>query len=343
MEIEDRKQLEQRIAELERQLKNERQKQQWALEGEDSGLWEYDIKAKRLTQSSKLEGKWRDANLVVENYREQMKEWNLIHPEDEQVFEAYCDSMDRGDPHIMYEMRILRDNGRFGWIRQEGNTICDEMGVPVKVIGKVLDVTGEKRDNKRLEREVTRDMLTGLYNYDVARKMIEKKLQDPAKEAGALFLMDLDDFAEQNAAYGTVFGDSVLEMAANIVYTSFKAKDIVGRIDGDEFLVYASGICNRKDIENLLNKLMIRLSRFAEEREGNHCSISIGVAISPEDGRSYEKLYHTQILHFTEPKRKERVNTASLTGKRIITPLWGRQAGSWRIRKRIRLWQGRIT
>lgn len=251
MEIEDRKQLEQRIAELERQLKNERQKQQWALEGEDSGLWEYDIKAKRLTQSSKLEGKWKDTNLVVENYREQMKEWNLIHPEDEQVFEAYCDSMDRGDPHIMYEMRILRDNGRFGWIRQEGNTICDEKGVPVKVIGKVLDVTGEKRDNKRLEREVTRDMLTGLYNYDVARKMIEKKLQDPAKEAGALFLMDLDDFAEQNAAYGKVFGDSVLEMAANIVYTSFKAKDIVGRIDGDEFLVYASGICNRKDIEKL--------------------------------------------------------------------------------------------
>ena len=45
MEIEDRKQLEQRIAELERQLKNERQKQQWALEGEDSGLGEYDIKA----------------------------------------------------------------------------------------------------------------------------------------------------------------------------------------------------------------------------------------------------------------------------------------------------------
>ena len=39
MEIEDRKQLEQRIAELERQLKNERQKQQWALEGEDSGVW----------------------------------------------------------------------------------------------------------------------------------------------------------------------------------------------------------------------------------------------------------------------------------------------------------------
>ncbi len=158
MEIEDRKQLEQRIAELERQLKNERQKQQWALEGEDSGLWEYDIKAKRLTQSSKLEGKWRDANLVVENYREQMKERNLIHPEDEQVFEAYCDSMDRGDPHIMYEMRILRDNGRFGWIRQEGNTIYDEKGVPVKVIGKVLDVTGEKRDNKRLECEVTRDL-----------------------------------------------------------------------------------------------------------------------------------------------------------------------------------------
>ena len=133
--------LRKKIEALESQLKVMEQNAELYGSDQDCGLWEYDIKGKRLVQSRKLEGKWSNDNLTVENYREQVREWNLVHPEDIQVFEDFCDSLDRGKAHIMYEMRMLRDNGKFAWLRQEGNTVYDGNGTPVKVVGKVTDIT----------------------------------------------------------------------------------------------------------------------------------------------------------------------------------------------------------
>ncbi|MCM1127226.1 MAG: EAL domain-containing protein [Lachnospiraceae bacterium] len=288
--------LKKKIEALESQLKV-MEKNGGLYDNQDRGLWEYDIKGKRLIQSRKLEGKWSNDNLTVENYREQILEWNLVHPEDIHVFEEFCDSLDRGKAHIMYEIRMLRDNGKFAWLRQEGNTVYDGNGEPVKVIGKVSDVTREKTDRELLEREVTKDALTGLYNLEVAQKMIEKRLMDPEDSeptsTSALMLIDLDDFSRINEAYGHVYGDTVLEMAANIIYTNFKAKDIVCRVFGDEFMVYCPRIGGEDKLGKHINKMLLRFQEFMDERDGQRCSISLGAALFPRDGGNFDELYRS--------------------------------------------------
>lgn len=269
----------------------------------ECGLWEYDIKEKRLIQSRKLEGKWSNDNLIVENYRKQILEWNLIHPEDIQIFEEFCDSLDRGKAHIMYEIRTLRDNGKFAWLRQEGNAIYNGNGEPVKVIGKVTDVTREKNDRDLLEREVTKDVLTGLYNLEVAQKMIEKRIMDTEESDSVLMLIDLDDFGRINKAYGHVYGDTVLETAANIIYTNFKAKDIVSRVSGDEFLVYCSHIGGEAELDRHINKMLLRFQEFMDERDGQKCSISLGAALFPRDGKNFEELYRNADLALYSAKK----------------------------------------
>lgn len=283
--------LRKKIEDLENQLKVMEQNREPYGNHQDCGLWEYDIKEKRLIQSRKLEGKWSNNNLVVEKYREQMLEWNLIHPEDIQVFEEFCDSLDRGKAHIMYEIRTLRDNGKFAWLRQEGNAVYDGNGEPVKVIGKVTDVTREINDRELLEKEVTKDVLTGLYNMEVARKMIEKRIMNPEENDSVLMLIDLDDFGMINEACGHVYGDMVLETAANIIYTNFKAKDIVSRISGDEFLVYCPHIGGEAQLSRHVEKMQRRFQEFMEERDGHKCSISLGAALFPRDGKNFEELY----------------------------------------------------
>ena len=128
--------LERKISELENQLKIEKEKQGTI---EDIGLWEYDIASRRLIQTRKLQEKWSNNNLTVENYREQMKEWDLIHPEDIPLFDEYCDSLDRGDAHVLSELRFLRDSGHFALLRHEGRTIYDEEG---KYTQKILEIYG---------------------------------------------------------------------------------------------------------------------------------------------------------------------------------------------------------
>lgn len=292
------------IKALESQLKVVEQSAESYGSNQDCGLWEYDIKGKRLIQSRKLEGKWSNNNLTVENYWEQMREWNLVHPEDIQIFEDFCDSLDRGKAHIMYEMRMLRDNGKFAWLRQEGNTVYDGNGTPVKVVGKVTDITREKTDRELLEKEVTKDALTGLYNKEVARKMIEKRMMDPDESDSVLMLIDLDDFSSINETYGHVYGDVVLESTANIIYSNFKAKDIVSRISGDEFLVYCPHFGDEARLGKHIDKMLQQFREFMEERDGHKYSFSVGAALFPRDGGNFEELYKNADIALYHAKKK---------------------------------------
>lgn len=139
------KELEKQIDELQKQLEEEKSKQGIISKDSDHGLWEYDIANKKLIMTQKLDGRWSDQGLVVENYREQIKAWKRIFPGDMAIFDAYCDSMDRGEPHILYEFRAMRDDSRFSWLRYEGHTEYDEQGNPVKVVGKTEDITDERQ------------------------------------------------------------------------------------------------------------------------------------------------------------------------------------------------------
>ena len=130
--------LKQRVEELEVQLKIEQQRFEVFTDTSDYSLWEYDIANGRLIQSRKLEGRWSDRNFIIDDYRNQMKKWDLIYSEDLDKFDAFLDSMDRGDAHIVSEFRVLRDDARLAWLRYEGNTVFDSENKPNRVIGKTI-------------------------------------------------------------------------------------------------------------------------------------------------------------------------------------------------------------
>lgn len=283
--------LKKKIEELELQLKLQ-QGSEGQTEEIDCGLWEYIILEKRLVQSKKLGGQFSETSLIVENYREQVRKWNLIYPDDWDIFEAYCDSMDRGDAHLTYELRAMCDDGYFVWYRYEGQTVYNEEGKPIKVVGRTLDITEEKNERDRLEKQVSRDLLTGLYNREIALRMIQRKLPADTQSGGALLVVDIDDFKQINDKFGRLYGDTLLETISGIIYTHFRAKDIVSRVDGDEFLIYCSGIGDETGIRRLIDKLMARFQEFVVDREGNRVGLSAGIAFYPRNGETYADIYH---------------------------------------------------
>lgn len=295
--------LKKKIEELEQQLKQQQEIEAQA-EEIDCGLWEYIIADKRLVQSKKLGGQFSETSLIVENYREQVRKWNLIYPDDWDVFDAYCDSMDRGDAHYTYELRAMCDDGYFVWFRYEGQAVYDEEGKPVKSVGRTLDITEEKNERDRLEKQVSRDLLTGLYNREVALRMIERKLPADMRSGGALLIADIDDFKQINDKFGHLYGDTLLETISGIIYTHFRAKDIVSRVDGDEFLIYCSGIGDETGIRRLMDKLMVRFQEFVVDREGNRVGLSVGIALYPRDGEMYADLYQKACVALTCAKQE---------------------------------------
>ena len=294
--------LKKKIQELEYQLKLQQESEAQA-EEVDCGLWEYIIAEKRLDQSKKLGGQFSETSLIVENYQKQVHEWNLIYPDDWDIFDAYCESMDRGDAHLNFELRAMSDAGYYVWFRYEGQTVFDDAGVPVKVVGRTLDITEEKNERDRLEKQVSRDLLTGLYDKEIALRMIERKLPADTQSGGALLIVDIDDFKLINDKFGRLYGDTLLETISGIIYTHFRAKDIVSRVEGDEFLIYCSGIGDETGIRRLLDKLMLRFQEFVVDRDGNRVGLSAGVAFYPRHGELYADLYHSACMALASAKR----------------------------------------
>ncbi len=56
---------------------------------------------------------------------------------------------------------------------------------------------------------------------------------------GALVMIDLDKFKSVNDEYGHAAGDEVLKTAASKLVETFRDTDSVGRLGGEEFVVFA--------------------------------------------------------------------------------------------------------
>jgi diguanylate cyclase (GGDEF)-like protein len=88
--------------------------------------------------------------------------------------------------------------------------------------------------HEQLALQASRDALTGLMN----RRSIEIHL-DSCMRRGTPFTaiyIDLNGFKKINDSYGHSAGDDLLKQVADRLLTAFRAKDVVGRWGGDEFV-----------------------------------------------------------------------------------------------------------
>jgi len=165
--------------------------------------------------------------------------------------------------------------------------------VAVIIVINVIDRTVNSRRREELRKKAETDLLTGLYNKIATEKYISEYIQtDGIDEPGMLFLLDIDNFKKINDTMGHAFGDVVLSTLGVKLKAQFRATDIVGRIGSDEFMVYLKKIPN-DDIRKKEADVMLRF--FEEFEAGDYvkysAKASIGVAIYPDDGRTFDQLY----------------------------------------------------
>ena len=109
---------------------------------------------------------------------------------------------------------------------------------------------------------------------------------------GALFVIDVDNFKGVNDNLGHLAGDYVLAGISSMISKVFDENSIVGRIGGDEFIVFLKNV----DSEELLNKKAEELikgfrSSFKGESSEYKVSGSVGIAKYPENGKSFKELF----------------------------------------------------
>ena len=86
-------------------------------------------------------------------------------------------------------------------------------------------------------------------------------------------------------------GDQVLTTVSERLLGTLRASDLVARFGGDEFVVLLSDLESRADIAVVLDALL-SVVEVPVKADGRSLSVtpSIGVAVYPEDGRSFNSL-----------------------------------------------------
>lgn len=172
---------------------------------------------------------------------------------------------------------------------------CDFIHKPFNkeiLVRRIRNAILNTKTIETLTEEAAIDKLTGLWNKTDGIKRVAKLC---AEQAGALMILDLDNFKLVNDIHGHSMGDSVLKGFADIVRADARAQDVTARIGGDEFLMFACGMNEERAVAALARRLNEELVATAKKLMGEDfdipLGISVGAAMVPEHGRDYEALF----------------------------------------------------
>ena len=253
-------------------------------------LFEYDIATGSLFYFNSGAG-MRRPQRYFSSFRDTMLEKNAVFSEDLPVFQQLCDYMENGVNEFTFELRCRLLTEQYAWMRVQGKTICGEPGEPVKVIGRISNIDAQKREIAGLIEKAQFDTLTGLYNRGTTETLIGQAIAQEPNRQHAFIIADLDRFKNINDTLGHMTGDSVLTEVSTRMRSIMRDTDIVGRMGGDEFLIFLK---NMGSVRSIRRKAQEICDIFRNTRIGNSgrpVSGSVGVALYPHDGKSFDELF----------------------------------------------------
>ena len=188
---------------------------------------------------------------------------------------------------IVSQVYRLTIGGVQRWYKAVARPIwgLEEDTAPIKIIGKFIDNEEEHNTLDKLAVKARQDDLTGLLGKNYAYEEIAQRLSTLQNKKAALLILDLDMFKDVNDRYGHLRGDKLLRNVAEKLKGSVRASDVVARIGGDEFLVYME---YKEQVESLVERVFKKVSGTYDDLE---VAVSIGIALAPENGDSYEELF----------------------------------------------------
>ena len=270
-------------------------------------LFEWDVVRDKIEFSNTWE-KIFGFTPVNEDLRRQLAGGTYLHPDDLPLLFDGIANIENGSPYEMMEVRIATARGRYLWCRLRATAIRGKGGNLEKISGILINIDAEKQAERALQDRAERDSLTKLLNKDAGRRQAEEYFaQFPDGVSSAMMIIDLDNFKQVNDQYGHLFGDAVLTQAAREIKKLFRNQDIVSRIGGDEFLVLMRGVSDCGLVESRCQRLLnVFQTIFQKQKHKLPLSCSIGVAVSPDHGRTYYELFNRadQALYWAKAKGK---------------------------------------
>jgi len=202
-----------------------------------------------------------------------------------QLFESY-----RRTGHVnLIEVEWKRKDGTPMKVRLSGRQVGIEQGAPdgCEIIAE--DITAQRASEDHLRHLAATDALTGLANYRRLSEALETEIKRSERtgRSFAILIFDLNGMKRINDSYGHLAGNRALCRLADIFRFSCRSIDTAARYGGDEFAIILPET-SAKEAGAVGRRICDRLSGDLEKPL---LSVSVGIAIYPEDGTTIENLF----------------------------------------------------
>ncbi|WP_440109463.1 EAL domain-containing protein [Acidovorax sp. BL-A-41-H1] len=152
------------------------------------------------------------------------------------------------------------------------------------------------------------DALTGLPNRSMLRSSAGRALEhlNQDNRPGALLFINLDRFKQVNETLGHAAGDALLCEVATRLTQALRARDLIGRLSGDEFALLLSE-CATVDAVHAAQRILDDLARPMHLPGHEYMAqASVGIAMYPEDGTTIDTLLRHADQAMNQAKSEQR-------------------------------------
>jgi diguanylate cyclase (GGDEF)-like protein/PAS domain S-box-containing protein len=173
------------------------------------------------------------------------------------------------------------------------SSLADRGGRPLGRLIIVRDITEWKKLEFKLEQMATHDPLTGLPGRVLLIDRVEMAIAQAKRKNGrlALMMLDLDRFKKINDTLGHSVGDNLLIAVGSRLENTMRKNDTSARVGGDEFVVLLPEIAGTEEAAAAAARLLLSFqNQLSVDGHKVRVSLSLGIAIYPEHGGSFDEL-----------------------------------------------------
>ena len=214
--------------------------------------------------------------------------YGAIHPDDRERFQKIFETALQREMKGTAEYRLRqggKESGKYAYFRTCYQSIADYDGKISHIIGRSYDISTERAVREKLLREVQLDPLTRIYNKTASGEIVDAFLEKSTQGTHVLYVIDIDDFKKINDTFGHTVGDMVISDIATLIREQFTDEAVVGRVGGDEFMVFVKAEAKAEQLCTNVQKTL------SGDGAVIVVTLSVGMAVTGKDGYDYSTLF----------------------------------------------------
>lgn len=207
-----------------------------------------------------------------------------------------------------FEYRYLLVDGAEAWVSVYLHFTPDTETGDIICLVHCRDIQKRKEREIQLIAQAESDPLTGLLNRSSAERIIKGKLSslNTYNRKHAFLMIDIDLFKSINDQFGHNVGDQCLIKIADMLKAKLRTNDVIARMGGDEIAIFLQDISHYHHAKTIADKIKLGVKDLSREiDEEVNLSVSIGIAMVPDNGETFEELYQYADKEMYQSKEKE--------------------------------------